>query len=297
MESGLRTTQRCLDCQMIFRRAMRTISNFRRRNKGFTLIELLVVIAIIAILAGLLLPALARSKSTANFVKCKSNLRQIDIGLKMYVDDSQAYPLSVDQAAQRFWCDELQPYVLSRYGDPVYQCPSDKGGFFGGLFLDGRSYAPSGSYGYNHVGVGNSFSSLNRGGGHKFGELGLGGTYLQLGDAAPSQGTLESTVVVPSDMIALGDGFVYDTDRLVQPLQDRMGFGYTVFFADPAMTNKVRADAQTRHQSRANVAFCDGHIEGPRFKVLFGLEDNNLRRWNTDNRPHREFLASYTAGP
>ena len=74
----------------------RSCERTRRACRAFTLIELLVVIAIIAILAGLLLPSLARAKSRGQRVACISNLKQVALGFRMWADENVSlYPWQV----------------------------------------------------------------------------------------------------------------------------------------------------------------------------------------------------------
>jgi prepilin-type N-terminal cleavage/methylation domain-containing protein/prepilin-type processing-associated H-X9-DG protein len=91
----------------------------RRKARAFTLIELLVVIAIIGILAGMLLPALARAREKANSAKCVSNMHQWALAINMYCDDwNDCMPYDGDynnppQAAANTsaWFNVLAPYI------------------------------------------------------------------------------------------------------------------------------------------------------------------------------------------
>lgn len=245
-------------------------STSRPARLAFTLIELLVVIAIIAILASMLLPSLSNAKEKARQARCRGNLRQIGLGLIMYVHDHERYPYLttlIDLKTNLFDFDKsLEPYTKANWTNALYKCPS----YIGPTYPRGPSIRistnligmsnPAGSYAYNAWGTRNYLS------------LGLGGVFTAETDGGTRK---ESEIRAPSDMLAIGDS-------------TELGNDYRTVLAVTNFSRNPFRWPYTSHYPGMNLVFCDGHVEWNQVVRLFERTEQARRRWNFDNEAHPE---------
>jgi prepilin-type N-terminal cleavage/methylation domain-containing protein len=104
---------------------------FRQNRFKFTLIELLIVIAIISILASMLIPALKNARDMAKSITCKSNLKQLGLGMTLYTSDNNGfwpkYPAETSDWTR--WDGKIVDYVgynRETHSPAIFYCPSSK---------------------------------------------------------------------------------------------------------------------------------------------------------------------------
>ena len=206
-------------------------------RRGFTLIELLVVIAIIAILAAILFPVFARAREKARQASCLSNMKQLALGVMMYVQDyDETCPNRYDwtvQADHYLIVDQINPYIKNT---GVWVCPS------GHMTIPQAATPPGGNYQWSTI-LGNVSYGYN-----EVLAQSSQGTPLQLGQ-----------IVAPADTLVIGEArhlsICWVPYRVAYPVVccgDATVAGDYTKWANPD---------NCRHNGGNNVAFFDGHVK------------------------------------
>jgi prepilin-type processing-associated H-X9-DG protein/prepilin-type N-terminal cleavage/methylation domain-containing protein len=260
-------------------------------SSAFTLLELLSVLAVVGILFSLITGTIMATKRKARLVHCQHNLRQHGLALGAFLAEHGEYPLgsanasTIDQHPVHgvIWRVSLYPERWrGRAGggfdrSPVDDCPAASRPV---EFPRDRGYE---DFGYNSCGLGGPVMAPMLGIGGSGPGLVMNGDLMEASWPPPVK---ESEVVNPSEMLAIGDGFV-GWKGIVHDGVSTIGRGPN---AQEYLNSTVRS--RRRHQGLANMQFCDGHVNALRLSFLFEAEtDRALRIWNRDNQPHRERLA------